>query len=89
LESHQAASPVSTTVTATTQQQPTTSVPLAKQSILSTPAESPDSTPIPSLLENIHDASYVNSSLLKPINNSDQNQKFLYWYKTARLSYSP
>ncbi|CAG8449017.1 17903_t:CDS:2 [Funneliformis caledonium] len=57
-ESHQAASPVATTVTATTQQQPTTSVPLAKQSILSTPAESPDSTPIPSLLENIHDASY-------------------------------
>ncbi|CAI2164199.1 14033_t:CDS:2 [Funneliformis geosporum] len=66
LESHQAAVPVTTTETDTTKQQPTTSAPSAKESILSTPAESPDSTPIPSISENIHDASYVvNSSLLK------------------------
>ncbi|RIA94365.1 hypothetical protein C1645_818072 [Glomus cerebriforme] len=70
---HQAAPVVTnTTVTATTQRQ---SSPLVKQSakfILSTP-DSPDSTPISSPSDDIHNASYVNPSVLKLDPNPSQN----------------
>jgi hypothetical protein len=66
-EAHQAAPVVTnTTVTATTQGQRT---------LLRTPAESPESTPISSPSDDIHNASCVNPSIFKIVSNSSgQNQ---------------